>query len=259
MKTCQANRRRNSGQVLIIAALIITMLLLSTALYVAETEKEVPTYVSTVNADLSAYKLGITHTVISALANISNGEETGVLVADLNQFQSAAESHSYEAIMEIQFVPLNAAPYQDGVWIDWSTEGRGVSSAYANVNINSTGTSATFRSEYAVNLTSELNLNGVYTPVTGSQKQVNLTFSVFNEGKPALAQNFTVFYEQDGSLSTEEWVPATSPTVTNYGNGTYTMSFTAETTNVDDPMLVSLYCHDTRGILIRANATCTLV
>jgi hypothetical protein len=259
MKPCQANRRRNSGQVLIIAALIITMLLLSTALYVAETEKEVPTYVSAANADLSAYKLGITHTVVSALANISNGGETGILAADLNQFQSAVESHSYEAIMEMQFIPLNSTPYQDGIWIDWSTEGRGVSSAYVNVYLNSTGTSATCRSEYTVILTSELNLSGFYTPLNGSEKQVNLTFSVFNEGKPALGQNFTAYFEQDGSLSTEEWVPAASPTVTDYGNGTYTMSFTAETTNVDDPVLVSLYCHDTRGILIRANATCVQV
>ena len=259
MKTCQANRHRNSGQVLIIAALVITMLLLSTALYVAETEKDVPTYKSAANADLSAYKLGITHTVASALANISNGGETGVLTADLNQFQSAVENHSYEAIMEMQFTPLTSAPYQDGVWIDWSTEGRGVSSAYVAFYLNSTGTSATCRSEYAVNLTSELNLSGIYTPLNGSEKQVNVTFSVFNEGNPALAQNFTAYFEQDGSLATEEWIPATSPTVTDYGNGTYTMSFTAETTNAGDPVLVSLYCHDTRGILIRANVTCTQV
>ncbi len=259
MKTCQASRRRNSGQVLIIAALIITMLLLSTALYIAETEKEVPTYDSAVNADLSAYKLGVTHTVESALANISNGGETGILTADLNQFQSTVENHSYDAIMEIQFTPLNTAPYQDGIWIDWSTEGSGVSSAYISVNINSTGTSAAYRTEYDVNLTSELKVSGIYTLLTGSQKQVNVTFSVFNEGDPALAQNFTAYFEQDGSLSTEEWVPAASPTVTDYGNGTYTMSFTAETTNVDDPMLISLYCHDTRGILIRANATCAQV
>jgi hypothetical protein len=259
MKTCQTSRRRNSGQVLIIAALIITMLLLSTALYVAETEKEVPTYDSAVDIAFSAYKLGVMHTVVSALANVSNGGETGILVADLNQFQSAVESHSYNAITEMQFIPLNATPFQDGIWIDWSAEGRGVSSAYVNVYLNSTGTSATCRSEYALNLTSELKVSGVYTLLTGSIKQVNLTCSLFNEGKAALAQNFTALYEQDGSPSTEEWIQATSPTVTDHGNGTYTMSITAETTNVDDPILVSLYCQDTRGILIRANATCAQV
>jgi hypothetical protein len=258
MKTSQTSRR-NSGQVLIVAALIITMLLLSTALYVAETEKKVPAYDSAVDADFSAYKLGVTHTVASALANISNGGETGVLAADLSQFQSVVESHVYNAILKMQFAPLNASPYQEGVWIDWDTEGRGVSSAYVSVNLNSTGTSATCHSEYAVNLTSELNVSGTYTLVNGTLKQVNLTCSVFNEGAPALAQNFTVYYEQDGSLSTEEWIPVTSPTVTDHGNGAYTVSFTAETTNVDDPVLVSLYCHDLRGILIRANATCIQV
>jgi hypothetical protein len=245
--------------VLIIAALIITMLLLSTALYVAETEKKVPTYDSAVNTDFSAYKLGVMHTVVSALANISNGGETGVLVADLNQFQSVVESHSYNAILQMQFVPLSEVPYQDGVWMDWGTEGRGVSSAYVNVFLNSTGTSATSHSEYAVNLTSELDVNGVYTLLTGSLKQVNVTCTLFNEGKPALAQNFTVLYEQDGSLLTEEWIQVTSPSVTDYGNGTYAMSFTAETTNIDDQLLVSVQCHDLRGILIIANATCTQI
>lgn len=259
MKTCQTNRRRNSGQVLIIAALIITMLLLSTALYVAETEKEVPAYDSATDADFSAYKLGVTHTVISALANISNGGETGILITDLNQFQSVVESHSYNAIIKMEFAPLNAAPYQDGVWMNWGAEGRGVSGAYVNVYLNSTGTSATYHSEYAVNLTSELKVSGFYTLLTGSLKQVNLTCSLFNEGKPALAQNFTVFYEQDGSLSTEEWIQVASPSVADYGNGTYAMFFTAETTNPDDSMLVSVYCHDLRGILVRANATCTQV
>ncbi|MCW4047045.1 MAG: hypothetical protein NWE99_05740 [Candidatus Bathyarchaeota archaeon] len=256
MQTFQTTRRRNSGQVLIIAALIITMLLLSTALYVAETEKEAPAYDSGTDADFSAVKLGIMHTVLSALANISNGGETGTLVADLNQFQSVVEGHSYTAIIKMQFAPLNAAPYQNGIWIDWSTEGRGVSSAYVNVYLNSTGTSATCRAAYAVNLTSELKVSGFYTVLTGSLKQVNLTCSLFNEGKPALAQNFTVFYEQDGSLLTEEWIQVMSPSVTDYGNGTYAMSFTAETANPDDPMLVSVYCQDLRGILIRANATC---
>jgi hypothetical protein len=242
--------------VLIIAALIITMLLLSTALYVAETEKEVPAYDSGADADFSAVKLGIMHTMLSALANISNGGETGILVADLNQFQSVVEGHSYNAIIEMQFAPLNATPYQNGVWIDWSNEGRGVSGAYVNVYLNSTGISATCRSEYAVNLTSELKVSGVCTVLTGLLKQVNLTCSLFNEGKPALAQNFTVLYEQDGSLSTEEWIQVMATSHTDYGNGTYTMSFTAETSNPDDPMLVSVYCHDLRGILIRANATC---
>jgi subtilase family serine protease len=125
--------------------------------------------------------------------------------------------------------------------------------------LNSSGTSATCYSEYAINVTSELNVNGQYTLLNGSLKQVNLTCNILNEGKPALAQNFTVYYEQDGSLSTEEWIQVASPSITDYGNGTYRMSFTANTTSPADPMLISVYSQDLRHVFVKANVTCTMV
>jgi hypothetical protein len=124
--------------------------------------------------------------------------------------------------------------------------------------LNASGTSATYYSEYTVNVTSEIEVTGSYTLLTESLKQVNLTCKVFNEGKPALAQNFTIYYEQDGSLP-EEWVQVEAPSITDYGNGTYVISFTAETTNPDDPMLVSVHSHDLRYILVKANVTCTQI
>jgi hypothetical protein len=251
--------RRNSGQVLVIASLVVTLLLLSTALYVSEIEKNAAVYESRVDPAFSAYKLGVTHTVISALANISNGGSADVLVSDLNCFKSVVDNHSFNAIVKMDATPLNATPYQDGVWISWDSSGRGISSAYVNLVLNSSGTSATYYSEYAINVTSEINVNGYYTSLTGSLKQVNLTCNILNEGKRALAQNFTVYYEQDGSLSPEEWVQVASPSITDYGNGTYTMSFTAETTNPEDPVLVSVHSNDLRYILIKANVTCTQV
>jgi hypothetical protein len=251
--------RNNSGQVLIISSLIITMLLLSTALYVAETEKAAPTYEPETETVFSLYKLGTMHTVTSALANISNGGNATILVADLNQFKSAIAAHSYDAIFKMEFTPLNVAPYQDGAWIAWGSNGKGVSGVYVNFAVNSSGTSAGYYSEYAVNMTSELNVSGYYAQLTGTLKQVNLTCTVYNEGKPALAQNFTIYYEQDGSLSPEEWVQASAPSIVDYGNGTYCAAFTAETTNVDDPMLVSVHCHDLREVFVKANATCTKV
>jgi hypothetical protein len=255
----RGSSRRNSGQVLIIASLVVTLLLLSTAVYISEIEKNAAVYDARVDPAFSAYKLGATHTVISALANISNGGSTSVLVADLNQFKSVVGSHSFDAIVKMDFTPLNMTPYQDGIWISWGSSGRGISSAYVNFVLNSSGTSAIYYSEHAINVTSEIDVNGHYTLLTGSQKQVDLTCNILNEGKPALAQNFTVYYEQDGSLSPEEWVQVTSPSIADYGNGTYAISFTAETTNPDDPMLVSVHSHDQRQILTIANVTCTQV
>jgi hypothetical protein len=251
--------RSNSGQVLIIASLIITMLLLSTALYVAENEKASPVYEPRADTVFPLYRVSTMHTIVSTLANISNGGNTEILVTDLNQFKSAVAAHSYDAIFKMEFTPLNVAPYQDGAWIAWGSSGMGVSSAYVNFVLNSSGTSATHYSEYAVNMTSELNISGYYALLTGSLKQVNVTCTLSNEGKPALAQNFTIYYEQDGSLSPEEWVQVASPSIVDYGNGTYRMSFTAETEDQSDPLLVSVHCHDLRGIFIKANVTCTQV
>jgi hypothetical protein len=255
----RSSSRRNSGQVLIIASLVVTLLLLSTALYVSEIEKNAAVYEARADPAFSTYKLGVTHTVISALANISNGGSVDVLAANLNQFESVVNSHSFNAIVKMDTTPLNTMPYQDGFWISWDSSGHGISSVYVNLVLNSSGTAAAYYSEYAVNVTSEIDVDGYYIALTGSLKQVNLTCNILNEGKPALAQNFTVYYEQDGSLSPEEWVQVTSPSITDYGNGTYAMSFTAETTNPDDPMLVSVHSHDLRYILIQANVTCTQV
>ena len=255
MKPRRPNRR-NSGQVLIIASLVVTLLLLSTALYVSDIEKNAAVYERRINPAFSAYKQGATHTVVSALANISNGGSADVLAEDLNKFKSVVDGHSFDSIVSMDFTPLNTSPYQDGIWISWGDSGIGISSAHVNLVLNSSGTSATCYSEYAINVTSELDVNGYYTLLTEPQKQVTVTCRILNEGKPALAQNFTVYYEQDGSLATEEWVPVTSPSITDYGNGTYVISFTAETTNIDDPMLVSVHSHDMRQIFVRANVTC---
>jgi hypothetical protein len=245
--------------VLIIASLVVTLLLLSTALYISEIEKNAALYKSRANPAFSSYKLGATNTVISALANISNGGSANILVEDLNQFKSMVNSHSFSALVKMGFTPFNVTPYQEGVCISWGTSGQGISSACVNLVLNSSGTSVSYYSEYAINVTSEINMNGYFTVLNGSLRQVDLTCNVLNEGKPASAQNFTIYYEQDGSLSPEEWIQVASPSITDYGNGTYIVSFTAETTNPDDPMLVSVHSHDLRYILTKANVTCSQV
>ena len=257
MKT--RSNRRNSGQVLVIASLVITLLLLSTALYINEIQKNAAAYEQRVNPVFSEYKLGVTHTIISALANITNGGSTDILTADLKMFKSVVNEYSFETIVEMDYIPLNTTPYQDGVWISWDTSGRGTSSANIKLVLNASGTSATYYSEYSVNVTSVIEVSGVYSVLSDSLKQVNVICNIFNEGKHALAQDFRVYYEQDGSLSTEEWVQVTLPSIADYGNGTYSLSFTAETTNPDDPMLVSVHNHDLRYILTKANVTCTQV
>ena len=258
MKTASSKRRGNSGQVLVITSLIVVMLLLSTVIYVRETGMDAPVYANAANLGFSAVKQAAVHTVISALANISNGGDIGVLAADLNQLRSVIANHSYNAILTMNYTPLNSAPYVDGVWVSWGTSGQGVSGAYVTFALNSSGVSANYYSGYSVNVTSKLLVEGYYTLLDGASKQVNVTCTLHNEDKPALAKNFTIYYEYDGTLTTEEWVQVPVPTIVDYGNGTCFLSFTATTMNRSDPLLISVHYHDTRGILVLANATGTL-
>ena len=246
-------RHDNSGQVIIITALLVASLLLSTAIYVIETEKAVPIVGTDENNVLTECEQCAKSTLISALANITNGGDTNILASDLSELNSAITSNSYQAILQMDYAPLNEAPFQNGSWISWGTDGQGISSAYVSFVFNSSGSSSSSNLENDVNITSEVDLSGNCVQLNGGLTQVNLSVNVLNEGNPALAQNFTFYFENP----TEGWVQVASPNINDFGNGTYAASFTAETDMISNPLIVSIICQDQRGIAIGANVTCT--
>ena len=171
-------KRDCSGQVIVITAFLVALLLLSTAVYVIETEKDVPTSSTNTNNALSAYQQAAKNTLISALANATNGGSQSILTTDLYELESAITSQSYQSILETDFTPLNQAPYQNGIWISWGTDGQGISSACITSGINSIGTSSTSNSAYLVNITSEVTLAGSYTQLNANLNQVTLTVNL---------------------------------------------------------------------------------
>lgn len=238
---------------IVITALMVAMVLLSTAIFVIEAEKDVPTVGVDTSNVLSAYQQATRETLISVLSNVTNGGNPGVLTADLNELESVIVSKSYQSILEMSFTPLNELPYQNGILISWGTTGQGISSASITLGVNSSGTSLTSNLSSEVNITSEVDLVGSYLQLASNLTQVNLNVNVLNEGGPALAQNLAFFFDN----ATEGWAEVYSPTICDFGNGTYTASFTTETSQWAGPFLVSVRCEDQRGILIVANATCT--
>jgi len=236
----------SSGQALVITALLVAVLLMSTAIYVIESEKNVP--LSKVEIDnLPAYQQAMRHTLISALADTTNGSDPSILAVDLNNLESAITSNAYQALTQITFTPLNAGSYVNGIWISWGADGQGVSSAYVTLDVNATSTSSTSSSECYVNVTSALCVSGSYAQINAT---INLSINVLNEGTPALAQNFAFYVENASS-----WVLVNSPSINDFGNGTYTVSFTAG--NLPPNPVVSTVCWDQRGIVVGANVTCT--
>jgi len=245
---------KNSGQALIVTSLIITMLLLSTAYYVFEIDKNVADNPTAVDYAFLATKLSTLNTIVSALANVSNGGERAILMANLNELSSAIRSHSYDAECLLLFTPLDSPQYQDGIETSWGSSGLGISSAYVGFSLNVTGLSVSYYSEFETNVTAGLNIDGSFTG-SGSEKSVNATCRVYDEKGLALASDITLFYQNETSGAWISLSPSNSLNITDYGDGTYFMSFNVNTQNV---LNLSAHVHDSRGIFVMANVTCSM-
>ncbi|MGQ9538410.1 MAG: hypothetical protein ACUVTE_02335 [Candidatus Bathycorpusculaceae bacterium] len=246
-------RAKSSGQLLIVAALATAILVASTTVYVYELVGERQ---STDDYSLSdfvlALKLGSKNAIIGALVNTSNSGEKTVLAKNLETLSSVSTSFYKYGLWRLSYTLLNGSGYEDGVRLSWNTSGFGVSSAYAVFSLRVFGLTSNFTVNYAINITTLLTLDGYYTG-SGAEKTVNLTCRVFNEGKPAQIKNATLHYENLGV-----WLPvgeSNNLSITDWGNGTYTISFTAAIAS--DPVQVSAHVHDFRNLFVMANTTCS--
>lgn len=246
-------RAKSSGQLLIVAALAIAILVASTTVYVYELAGERQnTDDYSIGDFVLALKLGSKNAVISALANASNGGEKTVLAGNLEVLLSIYTRLWKRALCQLSYTLLNNSEYENGIRLSWNTSGVGVSSAYAVFSFRVFGLTSNITANYAVNITTALTLDGYYTG-DGVEKTVNLTCRVFNDGKPAQVENITLYYENLGV-----WFPvgeSNNLSITDYGNGTYAISFTAAISS--DTVQVSAHVHDLRNVFVMANITCT--
>jgi hypothetical protein len=254
MKKRQRKLRANSsGQLLVVAALAIAILISSTTIYVYELSKEVNSEdYSPISDFVLSLKQSTRNAMISSIANVSNGGEKNVLAVNLDRLSGVCRSINSLGICQLTFTPLNNSNYDSGTRLAWNTSDIGISSAYANFTLEVYGMSMNTTLDYAVNVTSTITINGYYTRLSGDEKLVNLTCNLYNEGKHALAKNMTFFYEELAS-----WLPVDSShnlSITDYGNGTYCISFTVITPS--DTVQVSAHIYDLRDIFVQANTTC---
>ena len=226
------------------------MLVISTAYYVLEintaTMDQTP-----LNSTFLMTKPSIVNTLINSLANVSNGGNSEVLESNLNALTQAIQNSSYGGQCEFDITPSNSTPYQNGLLISWADNGSGISSAYASVALNFSSPSETYSQEYEVNVTTAMTAEGFYT-ANGTQENVNVICQLYNENDAALANDFTILYQETGG----NWTPADSTTglnINDYGNGTYLISFDAL---AQGALQVSVGAHDLRNIFVMTNTTC---
>jgi len=246
----------NSGQIFILAILTITLVLLSTEVYVYETTSQ------TVNSNsdsLSDFvfmtKLGYKHTIISSLANVSVGGSASVLSTNLETLDSVVETQYQFGKCLLNYTLRNTSPYSNGVWRSWGSSGIGISGAYANFTFKTSDREVNATVYFVMNITTTVSILGAYQRLTGNNKQINIICNLFNEGTSALAKNITTYYKVGNN-----WFKADSSnnySVTNYGNGTYSLTFRASI--LGSEVTVSTKVYDTREIFVRANTTCTRV
>ncbi|MBX5328895.1 MAG: hypothetical protein QHH18_06820 [Candidatus Bathyarchaeota archaeon] len=246
-------RSNSSAQLLIVAALAIAILISATTTYVYELGKETNgTYNYPISDSILAIKQTTRNALISSLANISNGGEKTLLVTNLNELSQSLRNLTQFGIWQLSFIVLDDSTYDSGVWLSWDTNDVGVSSAYTDFTLRAYDVATNSTVNYAVNVTTTITVSGYYMAL-GIEKMVNLTCNMYNEGEPALAQNITLFYENLGI-----WMPIDSSnnlSITDYGNGTYAISFRVVT--LSDTVQVSTHLKDLRGIFVQTNTTCT--
>jgi hypothetical protein len=234
-----------SGQLLIVAALAVAILISSTTIYVYELSRETTSSDNQLISELSfELKQSTKNVVIGSLANVSNGGDRTVLVANLNELSQAIRNLHHFGICNLTFAPLNDSTYDRGTWFSWNTSSIDVSSVCVDFTLNVRDVAAETTVNYAVNITTAFAVNGSYV-LEGAEKDVNLTCKTYNEGEPALAKNMTVFYESIGNWMQ---VNPSNLTTVDYGNGTYLQSFAVPS----DVMQILVNVYDSREILVQS-------
>lgn len=248
-------RVTRSGQIFVVSGMLIALIILSTGLYVYELEVSTmePSPCSAVDLVLMV-QLGTRHVVIGSLANVSRGGANETLVENLEKWGDLVENYSYQLGRCIQtFSAAETPPYTSGIWLSWGTNGAGFSVASSNFTLRWSDRETDLELNYTLTVNTTLLIEGTYRNTGGDGKDVNVTAHLFNEEKPALLESISIYY-----LASGEWLATGSSnnqTVTDYGNGTYLISFSADIP--DETVEVSAHVYDQRGVYVRANTTCT--
>ena len=249
----KSNRRGRSGQIIVVTALLIALIITSTATYIYELSSNIGDADQYALNDLiDLIELGSKHAIVGALANITNGGQNQTLATNLNKWTATVGQQYWIGKFTLSYTLRDTSPYTAGLYIKWGTTGSGVSEAYVSFQLNGSSDEIEMQRSYNVNVSSSLYVEGHLIQNTPGTEQVVVWCNLFNNGQPVLAKNLTIYYRE-----LARWV---APNATNdyvlrdYGNGTYAAIFNLETTATS--LDVSAHVFDVRQILVQANTTC---
>ena len=241
--------RRGRGQILVVAALGIALVIISTQAYVLELSR---TMVSSEYGCFSDYLLGIEqgagHVVCASLVNVSRGGASSILSDNLDRWEAFVSGDHTFGWCDLNATPASQPPYSEGVRLDWGTEGEGVSSACADLTLNVSGRGLEVDHQFTVNTTTLLSVAGSYVDLGGDAKALTVMVELQVDGGGALAGSITLEY-----MKSAAWTDPTglgSYQEQDLGNGTYIYTFTDDVPG--SPVQVRAQVYDLRGVYVRA-------
>jgi hypothetical protein len=239
----------------VIAVLVVSLVLLSTQVYIFEVSKPLESsQLARANDFVLAIKLGSEHVVAGSLANVSIGGDYAVLSSNIGNWASFLASLYQAGLPVLDFALADASPYVNGTRVSWDVDGFGITSAYVDFDFSLEGGEVNVQLPYTVNVSTSLFVEGVYRRLVGDIMQVNVTCHLLGDEGPVLAENVTVFLEKSGV-----WLRADERDgyrFADYGNGTYLVVFEQDYLP-SETVKVSAQVYDQRLIYVQANATCT--
>ena len=179
------------------------------------------------------------------------GRATSNLRDNLDRWKSFVGGDYSFGRCDLNATAASQPPYSEGVWLDWGTDGMGVSSASADFTMNLSDRGAEIDWSFTENMTTTVMVSGSYDRLGTYEKQVTVVVNLLNEGEPTLAGTITLSYfkswalRDPSELSSYSWQ--------DFGNGTYRYSFTDSITS--STVRVHVETYDRRGIFAQAEAS----
>lgn len=247
-------RMAKRGQVLILAALTISLAIIATQVYLYQrNERDERQEFSIIDDYVLGVQQGSRHVVVASLINISRGGPVSKLGSNLDRWAALMGRDYQIGRCDLNISKTSQAPYSDGVWINWSTPGAGVSSASVDVALGIGGRGAEVNWTFNVNVTTTLLISGHFSRANDDIKNVTIVVKLLNEGEPALARRITTQYFDQGAWKNPELLP--SYRYQHFGNGTYQYSFIDSVQGTT--IRVRAEAFDLRDVFVQAEADLT--
>ncbi len=233
------------------AALTISLTILSTQVYIYQrSSARTSSNFSILSDYVLSIEQGSRHVVVASLLNVSNGGATTNLRTNLDRWEAFVGGDYRFGRCDLTTTPASQPPYSDGVWLEWGTNGKGVSCAYAGFTFNLSGRGADVDWVFNVNASAIVLVSGFWEAIHENEKRVTVIIDLLKDGEPAFASNITLTYWRSNRW--DDPSALSSYSTLEYGNGTYRYSFIDIIP--DTPILVRVQAFDRRGIFVQAEA-----